>query len=109
MLILDDKPYTDEIMEIQGELDGTLLEGEKRSKNALQERVKQVKEEMALMKKECPVIEFHAATHEVKYKDGNTLLVCSIPDDVIESINKQKARLQNYKVLLEPFVEEEKE
>src|SRR6267143_564039 len=93
-LVLDESPYTREIEEIQGELKGTLLEGEKRSKNDLQNRVIEVKKEMELAKKECPEIEFYARTEEVKYKDGKTLLVCAIPDNVIEQINQQKTRLE---------------
>ena len=54
--------------------------------------------------KECDVISFAAEIEEIKYKDAHTHVLIMVPDQIIEQMNKQKARMSWYKINLKPLL-----
>lgn len=80
-----------------------LIKEEKTSVKGTNKRIGEIRDELCRMQRDCPEIQFNTTVEEIKYKDSETRLSCRIPDDVIEPINKQKYRLEAYKVILLPL------
>lgn len=102
-LDLDEKPYTDRIEELERDLNSGLFKDEKISRKSVHEKISGIRKELEAMAKECEHIEFSAVVEEIKYRDGDTLLAARIPDDVIEALNRQKYRMEAYKIALVPI------
>lgn len=99
---LDESPYLERIEELEKGLDDSLFREEKTSVKATNKRIKEIRQELERMQNDCYDIEFHCTVEEVKYKDSETLLTARVPDDIIEDLNKQKFRLEAYKIALIP-------
>jgi len=102
-LTLNEDPYLERIEELEKGLDESLFREEQGSIKDVNKRIGQIRAELERMQKDCPEIEFNATVEEIKYKDAETRLTCRIPDDIIEPINKQKYRLEAYKIVLIPL------
>lgn len=102
-LQLDESPYLERIEELEKGLNDSLFKEEKTSVKATNKRIGEIREELERMRRDCEEIQFNARVEEIKYKDNDTRLTCIIPDDIIEPINKQKYRLEAYKVILLPL------
>lgn len=87
-LDLDEQPYLDRIADIEKDLNDSLFAEEKVSKKQSHEKINKIKKELEEMRKVCERIQFVAVVEEIKYRDGDTLLACRIPDDVIEPLNR---------------------
>lgn len=61
-----------------------------------------IRKEIRDLEKECPDINTTGAIEEIKYKDGSTVLVMTIPADTAFELDKQKLRLGHYKVTIRP-------
>lgn len=107
-ILFNEKPYMDRITRLEEKLSNT-----KRSKklfkdmeqddiDEVNDEIADIKKDMNDIKKQCLTIEFLATVEQIKYKNGNTIVVLRIPDDVIEPINKAKTMFQYYKVELTP-------
>ena len=107
-LEFDDRPYLKTIEQLEKELDDlgrnpTLLpDVDKKSLDELDKRIAGTRDEMDRMKSECPDIEFVTQTEEIKYKNGDTVLLFNVLDTVIEPLNKYKHRLGDYRAVLTP-------
>lgn len=107
--LLDDEPYLKTIAQLEKERDdigsnpSLLPDVDKKSMRELTDRIAQEKKSMNEMAATCADIEFVAQTEEIKYKDGDTLLVFKILDTVIDPLNKQKYRLNEYRVIFDPI------
>lgn len=99
---LDTAPYEDRITELEQGLDESLFREEKSSVRDTNKRIKEIRQELERMQNDCYPIEFSCVVEEVKWKDRDTLLTARIPDDIIEDLNKQKFRLEAYKIILFP-------
>jgi hypothetical protein len=104
-LELDERPYEERIKEIEEDMSGSLFKEEKVSKKKMLEQISSIRKELEMIKKECERIDFGAVVKEIKYKGIETTIVCIIPDDVIEPLNRQKYRLEAYKISLLPVFE----
>ena len=102
-LEVDEAPYLKRIEDLQRGLDESLFKEERVSKKKTIESINNINKELAQMKKDCETIKFGATVEEIKYRDGDTLLACRIPDDVIEPLNRQKYRMEAYKIGLTPI------
>lgn len=102
-LTLNEEPYLERIEELEKGLNESLFKEEKSSVAKTNKRIGEIRDELNRMRRDCPEIEFNATVEEIKYKDSETRLTCRIPDDIIEPINKQKYRLEAYKVILLPL------
>ena len=98
----NEQPYEDEIFDMEEELRGSLFGTERRSRAQLNKRIKEKRQKMESLRNECYKIEFLASVEELKYKDRGTMILCTIPDDVIEKLNHQKSRFSYYELKLEP-------
>lgn len=102
-LDLDEKPYLDRISDLEKSLDESLFKELKTSRRAVGKQIGDIRNELETMRKDCPHIEFMATVDQLVYKDGDTIMTCRIPDDIIEPLNKQKYRLEAYKIALDPI------
>lgn len=102
-LMLNEEPYLERIEELEKGLNESLFKEEKMSVKNTNKRIGEIRDELERMRRDCPEIQFNATVEEIKYKDSDTRLTCRIPDDIIEPINKQKYRLEAYKVVLLPL------
>lgn len=102
-LILNEEPYLERIEELEKGLNESLFKEEKSSVKGTNKRIGEIRDELERMRRDCPEIQFNTTIEEIKYKDAETRLTCRIPDDIIEPINKQKYRLEAYKVILLPL------
>lgn len=102
-LVLNEEPYLERIEELEKGLNESLFKEEKSSVKGTNKRIGEIRDELERMRRDCPEIQFNTTIEEIKYKDAETRLTCRIPDDIIEPINKQKYRLEAYKVILLPL------
>jgi hypothetical protein len=54
------------------------------------------------MRDKCKKIEYLGEVKELKYKDGDTILLMRLPDNVIEELNQAKMLFNFYKIELTP-------
>ena len=101
-LDLDEEPYEKRIEEIRKTLENGLFSGERVSRKQANESIKAIEDEMRQMRRDCERIDFRAVVETIAYKDSETVVVCRVPDDVIEPINRQKFRFEAYKIALIP-------
>jgi hypothetical protein len=63
--------------------------------------IKEVERELEDMREMCPDIEFDGTIEELKYKDGNTIIVMIFPSLSLAEINEKRRELANhYKIEL---------
>lgn len=98
----NEQPYEDAIYDMEEELRGSLFGTERVSRAQLNKRIGEKRNQMNKLKKECYTIEFHANVEELKYKDRGTMILCTIPDEIIAKLNEQKSRFSYYELKLEP-------
>lgn len=107
-LEFDDRPFLKTIESLDKDIaelayNPSLLPSvDAKSLNELEMKKDKVKIEMETLKKDCPTIDFVTQTEEIKYKDGDTSLLFRVIDSVIQPLNEQKHRLNNYRAVLEP-------
>lgn len=101
-MFLDPEPYTSQIDKIQRNLDAGLFKGEKKSETEAQKKISEIEESLELREEECPDINFAATLTELKYTPGGTTIVAGILDEAVETINKKKVDLREYKIRLNP-------
>lgn len=103
ILNLDEEPYQERIAEIKKEFEGTLFTNDRGSVKQHNKKIKELTDQLLMLRTECEEISFVATVEELKYKDSSTLLTIRIPDDVVEPFNRQKTRLDIYKITLIPL------
>lgn len=101
-LSLDEAPYIRRIDDLEAEFNGTLFATDNASIKQHDKNLKELRAKLEQLRSDCEDIEFTTTVDELKYKDGNTNLLITLPDDVIEPFNRQKARLDIYKIILIP-------
>lgn len=85
------------------ESEAQLFDGNKKTQlKNIGDEIKEVERELEDMKEMCPVIEFEEGTiEELKYKDGNTIIVMLFPASSLAELNDKRRELSNhYKVEL---------
>lgn len=70
----------------------------------LDNKITKAKQDMYEMQNNCPDIEFVTQTEEIKFKDGDTALLFKVLDSVVQPLNEQKFRLNEYRAVLEPII-----
>lgn len=58
--------------------------------------VKEVEQELKEMQEMCPDIEFEGTIEELKYKDGNTIIVMLFPATSLAEMNDKRRQLAEY-------------
>lgn len=101
LLELDERNFDKRIKELEKELDDSLFREERRSRAGANKAIAQINNERLLLKRDCKPIEFNCVVEQVKYVINGTVLTANIPDDVIDALNKQKYRMEAYKITLE--------
>lgn len=101
LLELDERKYTRRIKELEKGLDESLFKEERVSRKELNQKIGKINDERMQMRRDCKPIEFDCVVEQVKYQNDGTLLTANIPDDVIEPLNRQKFRMEAYKVTLQ--------
>lgn len=102
-LDLDERPYEKRIDDLERELEAGLFSKERTSRREVNKKIGEIRDELETMKKSCEHIEFPATVEQLTYRDGDTLVSLRIPDDVIEPLNRQKYRIDAYRVQLDPI------
>lgn len=104
ILELDEKPYRDRIGDLQTSFESSLFATQAKERKAHKKQMDELENQLETLADECERIEFIATVRELKYKDAHTTLLMLIPDDVVEPFNRQKTRLELYKVTLRPIL-----
>ncbi len=109
-LEFDDEPYLHTIEQLQDEIaelkqKPTLLPDiDRKSTKDLQARIDKTQKEMDDMSALCPDIDFVTQTEEIKFIDGDTALLFKVLDSVVQPLNEQKFRLNQYRAVLDPIL-----
>lgn len=103
LMQLNEQPYEDEIFDMEEELRGSLFGQERRSRAQLNKMIREKRNKINELKKECYNIDFIAEVEELKYKDRGTMILCRIPDEIIAKLNDQKSRFSYYELKLDPI------
>lgn len=101
-LYLNEQPYLDRIAEVEEKFETSLLSQSRDERKKHREEVKELRYDLENLRGQCEEIEFTATVEELKYKDSNTCLLITMPDDVIEAFNRQKTRFELYEIVLTP-------
>jgi DNA repair exonuclease SbcCD ATPase subunit len=65
----------------------------------IKDEIKEVESELAEMTELCPTIEFDGTIEELKYKDGNTIVILMFPYSTLDYINEKRLLLsEHYKI-----------
>jgi hypothetical protein len=104
-LELDESDAMRRIDELNADVDGTLFANDRGVRKARDEKIKEVRKRLDELRKECEIIKFSSTVDSLKYGSGCTTLQMRFPDDIVEPLNRQKSRLQLYKVTLIPLFE----
>lgn len=108
-MILDESPYLKSIEDYElerkqiGHGQQTLIpEMMEARKNELHDLIVEERQRLEKKREECKKIEFIGEVKELKYKDGDTIILMRLPDNVIEEINQMKFLFAGYKIELTP-------
>lgn len=109
-MTLDETPYDKRIATLELELKELGRGQQQLLKEMAEERKGQLNDEIVLekqrledMRDKCKAIEFLGEVKELKYKDGDTIILIRLADEVIEQLNKAKYLFSNYKISLIPI------
>lgn len=102
-LVYNRASKVERIKELHSSLVGTLFEMDpkewKRRDKQILDIVRDMEDEEAM----CETMKFSARIVKLEYKSSDTTeVVIRVPDDIIDSLNRQKTRLDKYKVVLNP-------
>lgn len=101
-LSLDESPYIKRIDDLESEFSGSLFSTDKASVKAHNQKIAEIRQKLDQLRNDTEKIEFVSLVEELKYKDAETVLLITLPDDVIEAFNRQKSRFDLYKIVLIP-------
>jgi len=105
-LSANEKPFLTKIEDLNRrkadiESENQLFEGNKKAQiKEIENEITECEEELEEMKRMCQVIEFKGTIEELKYKDGNTIVVMMFPSEVLAELDSNKTMFRNYKVEL---------
>ncbi len=103
-LSLNEEPYNVRIEDVRKQQekvqDEEQLFGDAKKKQLknFDERVKEIEKEMKEAKANAPEIEFEATVESLAYKDGDTVVILSVPSSCVQAINEHRVNLRHYKV-----------
>lgn len=89
--------------EIKNDVQGDLFPSEGARKTQLKNidaEIEDVQEELATDLKNTPEIEFDGIIDKLEYKDGNTIIVFSVPATSIKELNDNRSIFKSYKLEL---------
>jgi len=75
-------------------------EGKNTQVKNIDAEIKEIEGEIEDMRVNCPDIEFTGTIEELKYKDGNTIIVVLFPSPSVQELNEKRRDLQHYKIEL---------
>jgi predicted DNA binding CopG/RHH family protein len=104
VLEFDESPYLERIEDLEDSFNSGLFKNDPKMVKQHNKSVGELRENMEAQRNDCETMDFWATVQELKYKDTDTRISVRIPDDVIEAINRQKTRLNLYKVKLVPIL-----
>ena len=103
-LELDEYPYMQRIDDLNRDFDSTLFKDDRAMRKSNDEKIKDIRAKLDQLRRYCEVIEFSAQVESLKYANGGTTISMRFPDDIVEPFNRQKSRLDLYKVSLIPLI-----
>lgn len=103
-LEIDEHPYLQRIDDLNKDIDSSLFKDDRAMRKANDEKIKDIHNKLDALRRECEVIEFSAQVDALKYSNGGTTLSMRLPDDIVEPFNRQKSRLDLYKISLIPIL-----
>lgn len=103
-LELDEHPYLQRIEDLNRELDNSLFGSDRAMRKNTDKRIGEINKTLEQLRRDCEVIEFSATVDSLKYANGGTTLSMRLPDDIVEPFNRQKSRLDLYKITLTPIL-----
>lgn len=100
----DEEPFNRRITDLEKQLDDSLFKEERISRRQTSKNITEIRAQLEKQKKECGPADFGAEVISIKYDGPSTDITFIIPDDVIDWLNKQKFRMDAYKVKLIPLL-----
>lgn len=101
-LSLDEDPYIKRIDDLETDFSNSLFASDKASLKSHNQKIQEIRTKLDQLRADTEKIEFVSLVEELKYKDAETVLLITLPDDVIEAFNRQKSRFDLYKIVLIP-------
>jgi hypothetical protein len=104
--VFNEDPYNTRIEDLEKKKneineENQLFEGGKKQQlKNIDQDILEIEEERDEMKGQCVEIEFAGTIEELKYKDGNTIIVMLFPSDILAKLNDNKLLLRYYKIEL---------
>ena len=89
--------------DIKADGQGDLFPSEGAKKTQLKNidvEIAEIEEELAVAQEETPVIEFAGVINKLEYKNGNTIVVFSVPASSVNELNTNRSIFANYKLEL---------
>ena len=89
--------------EIRADAQGDLFPSEGAKKTQLKNidaEIEEVRSELETLLEETPVIEFEGVINKLEYKNGNTIIVFSVPANSVKELNDNRSIYKNYKLEL---------
>lgn len=101
---LDERPHLRRIDDLNRDFSNSLFRTDKATRKQNDQNIGEIRKKLETLRKECEVIEFSVTLEGVKWPNGMTTINVRLPDDVIEPFNRQKSRMDLYKVTLFPIL-----
>lgn len=106
VLSLNEEPYQTKIealdrniAEIEADGQNELFEGGKKGRiKAIKEEIREVEQELEEMRGMAKEISFFGSIQKLEYKYGDTIIVVTVPGEVVGDINNIRTILKDYKV-----------
>lgn len=105
----DEEPYQRRIATVEEQIkevqkDRQLFkDGQEAQVRELKSEIAEIKDEMEDMRKECPDIEFQATAIKVDWTGDVPSVTFAVDSELVEQLNKAKAKVDNYKIELTPL------
>lgn len=103
---INEEPFNVRIADLERkrsevESESQLFDGNKKTQlKNIDDEIKEVENELKEMQENNPDIEFAGTIEELKYKDGNTIIVMLFPASSLAELNDKRRELGHYKVEL---------
>lgn len=88
-----------EVVKMDSQEDLFPSEGAKKTQlKRIDDEIEEIKIELEDALRNTPVIEFDAVINKLEYKNGQTVVVFSVPSEVVKELDQVKSIFSNYKV-----------
>jgi len=106
----DESPFLERIRQCENDMinletdNGMFDEYKEKDIDQLQAQAEEIKAQMEKRREECQTIEFDATLIKADWSGTNASVVFAVNDEMIEQLNKHKAAMSDYRIVMEPII-----